>query len=307
MPNDVLIVGGGPAGMTAALYALRAGKSVVVIEKAAFGGQIADSPLVENIPSLKSISGLEYSNQLFEQISDLGVAFEMDDIKSVEKLEEGRFVAHGEYGDYEAKSIIIAAGCKHRKLNVPGEDTFLGHGVSYCAVCDGAFYEGKTNMVIGDGNSALVYALSLSDISKKVYVCTLFDRFFGEESNVKALLKRDNVEVIHDVASKELLGDSDLKTVVFSKKDGSELRIDVSGCFVAIGHVPDNQRFEGLVRLDQNGFVLSDEAMATSTKGVFVAGDCRQKKYRQVTTAASDGAIAALSAVEYLNSLEAQS
>ena len=292
--------------MTAALYALRAGKSVLLLEKSAFGGQIAESPKVENIPSIKSISGMDYASLIFDQISDLGVAFDMDDIKSVIK-EDGYFTAKGEYASYEAKAVIIATGCKPRKLAIKGEETFLGKGVSYCAVCDGAFYEGKDVTVIGDGNAALSYALSLADTSRKVAVCTLFDRFFGEESAAKALLKRENVEVIHDVSATEFKGDAELRSILFKKKDGSSFELKTDGCFVAIGQLPDNSRFEGLVRLTADGFIQVDGAMATATAGIYAAGDCRDKKIRQVTTAESDGAIAALSTIAYLNKFETHS
>lgn len=290
--------------MTAALYALRAGKSVMLLEKSAFGGQIAESPLVENIPSIASISGQDYASRLFDQISNLGVGFDMDNVTGVVK-NDGYFTAQGEYGTYEARSIIIATGCRPRKLAIPGEEQFLGKGVSYCAVCDGAFYEGKEVAVIGDANSAIVYALSLSDLCKKVTVCTLFDKFFGEEAAVKALLARPNVEVIHDVSATSFNGGESLESISFEKKGGDAFDLKADGCFVAIGQLPDNARFEGLVKLDGNGFILVDEGMGTATEGIYAAGDCRQKKIRQVIAAESDGAIAALSAIDYLNKLDA--
>ncbi len=290
--------------MTAALYCLRAGKKTILLEKAAFGGQIADSPLVENIPSIKSISGNEYAALLFDQISELGVDFDMDDVRAVSR-EDDHFTVQGQYGTYESKTVIIANGCRHRKLAIPGEDIYLGKGVSYCAVCDGAFYQGRDVIVIGDGNSAISYARSLSDICSSVTVATLFDRFYGEENAAKALLNKKNVKVIHNVSASAFLGDEELRKVRFKSKDGNEFDLDASGCFIAIGHIPDNQRFEGLVRLDGNGFILVDENMMAATEGVYAAGDTRAKKIRQVTTAEGDGAVAALSAIDYLNRLEA--
>ncbi len=290
--------------MTAALYALRAGKTVMLLEKSAFGGQIAESPLVENIPSIASISGQDYASRVFDQISALGVEFDMDNVTGILK-KDGYFIAQGEYGSYEARAIVIATGCRPRKLAIPGEERLLGKGVSYCAVCDGAFYEGKEVAVIGDANSAIVYALSLSDLCKKVTVCTLFDRFFGEEASVKALLLRPNVEVIHEVSALAFEGSESLESICFQRKDGTSFNLKADGCFVAIGQLPDNGRFEGLVKLDGNGFIVADEGMATATPGIYAAGDCRQKKIRQVVAAESDGAIAALSAIDYLNKLDA--
>ncbi len=290
--------------MTAALYALRAGKSVMLLEKSAFGGQIAESPLVENIPSIASISGQDYASRVFDQISALGVEFDMDNVTGILK-KDGYFLAQGEYSSYEARAIVLATGCRPRKLAIPGEEKFLGKGVSYCAVCDGAFYEGKEVAVIGDANSAIVYALSLSDLCKKVTVCTLFDRFFGEEASVKALLSRPNVEVIHEVSALAFEGSESLESISFQRKDGTSFDLKADGCFVAIGQLPDNGRFEGLVKLDGNGFIIADEGMATATPGIYAAGDCRQKKIRQVVAAESDGAIAALSAIDYLNKLDA--
>ena len=296
MLPDILIIGGGAAAMTAALYSLRAGRSVKLIERQAFGGQIADSPRVENFPSIKEISGLEWSNNLFEQITALGAEFEMDEVKSVEK-KNGIFVAHCEYGDYEGRAVIIASGVNHRHLGIPGENL---KGVSYCAVCDGAFYTGKDTMVIGDANSALQYALLLAKTSRHVDVVTLFDKFFADDILVTALKALPNVSIYHNYNSVSFNGTDKVESVSFEGRlDKKPMTIEINGVFVAIGQVPDNERYANVVDLDK-GFIVTDENMATKTEGIFAAGDCRVKKIRQLTTACNDGAIAALNANTYL-------
>ncbi len=297
---DIVIIGGGPAALTAGLYALRAGRSVTLLEKEAIGGQIADSPRVENFPSIASISGLELSNNMFENYTRLGGNLELDEALSIEKSRDG-FVIHGTYADYEGKSVIIASGVKHRHLNIPNEDKYIGHGISYCAVCDGQFYEGKDVTVIGDANSALQYALMLTKMCKHVNIVTLFDKFFADDVLVKALFEANNVTIYHNLNSVEFRGDDKKMTSVLFKdtKTNQEKEIVTDGVFVAIGQVPDNDRFSNLVELD-HGFIVVDEDKATKTPGLFAAGDCTKKNIRQVTTACGDGAIAALSANKYL-------
>ncbi len=304
MSPDIIIVGGGPAALTAGLYACRAGRSVTLLEKEAIGGQIADSPRVENFPSIKSISGLELANNMFEQYSELGGNFELDEIESIEKSGD-TFTLKGKYSTYESKAVILATGVKHRHLNIEGEDKYLGHGISYCAVCDGAFYEGKDVTVIGDANSALQYALLLAKICSHVNVVTLFDGFFADEILVNALLKQENVTIYHNMNSKEFKGDGTvLKSIVFANTKTEEIvEIPAEAAFVAIGQVPDNDRFSNLVDLNK-GFIVTDGDKKTKTDGLFACGDCTDKKVRQLTTACGDGAIAALSANKYLFSLK---
>jgi len=285
--------------MTAALYAARNDYRATVIEKTAFGGQIADSPKVQNFPTIKSISGLEWSSAFFDQILDLGVNCESDEILSVEKVED-HFVARGELASYEADSVILATGVKHRRLGIENEERFLGKGVSYCAVCDGPFYKNKRTMVIGDANSALQYALLLAKTSSHLDVVTMFDKFFADKPLVDALKTFSNVCVTHNATSTSFIGDDRLKAVRFRNPNGEEFDIETDGCFVAIGQVPDNDRFKNLVDLSK-GFIVTDDAMETKTPGVFAAGDCRVKSIRQLTTACNDGAIAALSAIKYLS------
>ncbi len=300
MSPDIIIVGGGPAALTAGLYALRAGRSVTLLEKEAIGGQIADSPRVENFPSIKSISGLELSNNMFEQYTDLGGGLELDEILSIEKKDD-IFFLHGRYGEYESKAVILATGVKHRHLNIAGEDRYLGHGVSYCAVCDGAFYANKDVTVIGDANSALQYAIMLAKICSHVNVVTLFDHFFADEILVDTLKKLTNVTIYHNMNSLEFLGDgTSLKSVRYQNTQTKEIsEIPAEAVFVAIGQIPDNERFANLVDLN-HGFIIANEDKSTKTPGLFAAGDCTDKKVRQLTTACGDGAIAALSANRYL-------
>ncbi len=304
MSPDIIIIGGGPAALTAGLYACRAGRSVTLLEKEAIGGQIADSPRVENFPSIKSISGLELANNMFEQFTELGGNFELDEIESIEK-NESTFLVKGKYSAYESKAVIIATGVKHRHLNIKGEDEYIGHGISYCAVCDGAFYEGKDVTVIGDANSALQYALLLAKICSHVNVVTLFERFFADEILVNALRKEGNVTIYHNMNSKEFKGDGTaLKSIVFEDTKTKQIKeIPAEAAFVAIGQVPDSDRFSNLVDLNK-GFIVVDEDKKTKTDGLFAAGDCTDKKVRQLTTACGDGAIAALSANKYLFSLK---
>jgi len=304
LESDILIIGGGPAAMTAALYSLRAGRSVRMIEKENFGGQIADSPRVENFPSLKSISGLEFSSNLFDQVTSLGAEFELDEAQKIEK-DGDVFLVKGSSNEYRAKSVIIATGVKHRHLNIAGEDKYLGHGVSYCAVCDGPFYAGKPVMVIGDANSALQYAILLASQCPHVDVVTLFDKFFADDVLVKGLLSLRNVTITHNMSSLSFNGDGKNLTSVSFENTVSKERTDIAcaAAFVAIGQLPDNDRFANLVEL-KKGFILTDETMATKTPGLYAAGDCRDKKVRQLTTACSDGAIAALSASNYVFTLD---
>ncbi len=304
MSPDIITIGGGPAALTAGLYALRAGRSVTLLEKEAIGGQIADSPRVENFPSIASISGLELSNNMFEQYSALGGSFELDEALSIQK-EGDVFIIKGQYAEYKAKAVIIATGVKHRHLNIEGEDKYLGHGISYCAVCDGAFYNGQDVTVIGDANSALQYALMLASICSHVNVVTLFDRFFADEVLVNALLSLKNVTVYHNMNSKEFIGDGISLTAVRYENTLTKEMIEIpaKAAFVAIGQVPDNDRFSNLVELN-HGFIKVDEDKSTKTKGLFAAGDCTDKKVRQLTTACGDGAIASLSANKYLYSVK---
>ena len=279
--HDIIVIGGGPAGLTAALYALRAGKSVLVIEKSTFGGQITWSPKVENFPGIPSVSGAELGDKFTAQALDQGAELELDEVTSVELDGDIKRVKTDFGGTFEAKALIIASGARPRTLGIPGEEELMGAGVCFCAVCDGAFYKGREVAVNGGGNSALQDALLLSDTCSKVYLIHRRDTFRGEAKLVE-----------------ELTGNK------ISDADGNEREIAVDGLFVAIGHAPDNGIFSQLMDLDDGGYADSDESCCTKTPGVFVAGDCRKKTVRQLTTAAADGSAAALAACRYIDALE---
>jgi thioredoxin reductase (NADPH) len=299
---DIIIIGSGVSGMTSALYSLRNGKKVLLIEGESIGGQIAQSPRVENYPTRKEISGLQLGEELFDQISNLGVEFEFDVIEKVDKVGD-YFIVKGEFGEYKSKSVIIANGVKHRKLRLPNEDKFIGKGIYYCAICDGPFFEGKEVTLIGDGNTALQYALLLSNICSKVNLVIMFDKFFGDDNLVKAVEKRKNIEITRNSKTIELLGEDSLEGIRFEKDGKTTFDIMGTPLFVAIGQVPDNKKFENLADLDHQGYFDSDETTTTRTPGLFVAGDTRKKVVRQVTTACGDGAVAATQACNYLNNL----
>lgn len=302
---DIIVIGAGAAGMTSALYALRNGKKVLVLEGESLGGQIATSPRLENFPSIKAISGEEFADNLFEQITDLGAEVEIEKVTGIEKRAEGAFTVRTEYSEYEGKSVIIAAGVKHKHLKTKHDrEDLVGKGVYYCAVCDGPFYKGKEVALIGDANTALQYALLLSGYCKKVYMYTLFDKFFGDESLVKAVRAKENVEVRPNTSVVDFIGEDELTAIEYTDKDGKLCRQEIPAVFVAIGQVPDNAAFANVADLDEAGYIIADETCRTRTPGVFVAGDCRTKAVRQVSTAVSDGAIAATNASLYLESLK---
>ncbi len=299
---DIIIIGGGPAGLTAALYACRANKKTLVIEKETFGGQITFSPKVENIPGFISLTGNEFAEKLVEQVLEQGADVESCEVLEIKDGEIKTVVTDD--GEFEGKAVIIATGAKHRMLGVEDEEKYVGEGISFCAVCDGAFYKGKTVAVVGGGNSALQEAILLSDLAKKVYVVQNLDFLTGEKKLADQLYKFDNVEVITGVTVESFLGDSELEGIVIKNSAGESRKLSIDGLFIAIGLIPQNDAFKNVVELDSRGYAVIDETCESATKGIFVAGDCRAKKIRQVTTAAADGAIAALAACDYIDSLE---
>ena len=299
---DVLIVGGGPAGLTAAVYALRAGKTVLVIEKAGFGGQIAFSPKVENIPGTILISGAEFAEKLIEQAMNLGADVELETVTGLEK-KDGIFCVSTEDGnEYEGKTVILATGVKHRMLGLPGEEELVGKGISFCAVCDGAFYEGQDTAMIGGGNSALQEALLLSEVCNHVTVVQNLADFTGEKKLAEALLEKENVTVHFSTLVDAYLTDGEQLTGLRIRNDvtGQVQELKVDGAFLAVGLMPENDAFASLADLNDWGYLDSAEDCVTKTEGLFVAGDCRSKRIRQVTTAAADGAVAAMAACRYL-------
>ena len=297
---DIIVIGGGPAGLTAAVYARRAGKSVLVLEKDALGGQITWSPKVENYPAVPAVSGMDLGNRMAEQAMDMGAEVEIDEVLRIEDFGSHKRV-YGSFGtEYDARAVILAAGAKPRKLGLKREDELVGSGVGYCAVCDGAFFKGQAVAVNGGGNSALQDAVLLSDLCSRVYLVHRRGSFRGEEALVDQLRGKENVEFVLNAVITGLKGDSELSGITV-EQDGVQREIPVSGLFVAIGHEPDLAAFADFLDRDAQGYAVSDEGCLTKTEGFFVAGDCRRKKIRQVTTAAADGAVAALAACAWLD------
>ena len=301
--HDIIIVGGGPAGLTAAVYALRAGKTVLVIEKNGFGGQIAFSPKVENIPGTQVISGSEFAEKLIEQAMALGADVELETVTGVEKAEDIFRVSTEDGNTYEGRAVILALGVKHRTLGLPGEEDLIGNGISFCAVCDGAFYAGQEVAMIGGGNSALQEALLLSEVCSKVTIVQNLAFLTGEKKLADALAEKDNVTILYStvVSAYETENGALTGLRLHNEETGEESRISVDGAFLAVGLLPENEPFAHLGKLNDWGYFDSAEDCLTQTPGVFVAGDCRSKRIRQVVTAAADGAIAAMAACRYMD------
>lgn len=301
---DIIIIGAGPAGLTAALYALRAGKSVLVIEKGVFGGQMTFSPKIENFPSAAEISGSELADKMVEQVLSHGADFEMDRITEI-ITDNGIKKAVGENGEYGARAVIIASGAAHRHLGIEREEEFIGSGISFCAVCDGAFYSGQTVIVAGGGNSAMQEALLLSKTSKRVIMVQNLSSLTGEGRLAAEIEATENIEVIFNSVVEEILGGDTFKGIkIKNTVTGEVSETAADGMFVAIGLVPETGCFKNLVALDEYGYIDADESCVTSVPGIFTAGDCRRKTVRQITTAAADGAVAALAASRYTDNTE---
>jgi len=298
---DIIVIGGGPAGLTAALYACRANKSVLVIEKGSFGGQITFSPKVENIPGFTEVTGNAFAELLVEQVLSQNAAVECAEVLSVKDGPIKTVITDA--GEFTAKAVIVATGAKHRLLGLEHEEEYIGDGISFCAVCDGAFYEGKTVAVIGGGNSALQEALLLADLANTVYVIQNLASFTGEQTLVERLKTKNNVHFMFETVVARLIGNPSFCGIeVQNTASGSSQVLDLDGMFVAIGLVPQNDIVGDIVALNDYGYIVAGEDCTTAADGIFVAGDCRTKRVRQVTTAASDGAIAALAACSYIDS-----
>lgn len=297
---DIGIIGGGTAGMTAAIYGQRAGKKTIIIEGGVFGGQITSSPNVENYPGIASVSGSEFSMNLLDQAVKLGAETAMDQVTGIRE-EDGVKIIETAGKEYPCRSVILATGVTHRHLGIPNEERLTGAGVSYCATCDGMFFRGRDVAVIGGGSTALQDAEFLSNYCRKVYLIHRRDEFRGEDSIVKRLQGKENMEFILSATVKEIIGDQAVeRLIVNSKKSRKEFKLDVSGVFIAVGQIPKNEIFADVVKLDADGFILAAEDCITSRPGIFAAGDCRTKEVRQLTTAAADGAVAALAACKYI-------
>ena len=301
---DIVVIGAGPAGMTAAIYARRAARTVLVLEAVSCGGQILNTPDIENYPVEAHISGFDFSQKLHAQAAGLGAEFVFEKAVEIRDLGAVKEVVTPK-NTYQAGAVILATGSENRKLGLEDEDRLVGRGISYCATCDGNFYRNKVVAVVGGGNTALEDALYLADLAQKVYLIHRRDSFRGEETTAARLREKPNVEIICNANVTRLIAEKWLKAVeITDKLDGSLRTIELNGLFIAVGRVPENQNFAGLVRLDEAGYVLAGEDCRTGTPGIFTAGDNRSKLLRQLVTATADGAMAATEAVKYLRQTE---
>ena len=297
---DILIVGAGTAGLSAAIYGVRAGKSVLVLEASVYGGQIINTPEIENYPGIKHISGYEFATNLYEQAKDLGAEVKFEKVLEI-KDEQSQKVVITDSNEYVAKTVILATGAKNRPLGLAKEEELIGKGISYCATCDGGFYRGKAVAVNGGGNTALEDATFLTAYCSKVYVIHRRDSFRGEEKLLETLKSKENVEFVLNSNIISLNATEKLESITVENKETKEQRqLDVEGLFIAIGQIPENDIFSNLITLDKKGYIVGEENCKTNIEGIFVAGDTRTKAIRQLATAASDGAIAALAACEYI-------
>ena len=295
---DIIIIGAGCAGLTAAIYAVRAGKTALVLECESIGGQISYSPKVENYPSIKEISGMEFSDNLFTQATGLGADFELEHVEKVIDRGDGTFDVVTDTTTRQCKRVIIASGTKHRHLGIDTEEAYAGRGVSYCTICDGAFYRDRTCAIVGGGSSALQGAELLSGICEKVYLIHRRTDFRGEAALAKRLEKKENVEFMLPYTVSEIGGEKNVSDCILeNRENGEKKQINVDGIFISVGQVPQNEIFADLVELDEYGYIKAGEDCRTSHPGIFAAGDCRTKSVRQLTTAAADGSVAATAAV----------
>lgn len=297
---DIIIVGAGTAGLSAAIYAARAGKKVLVLEANTFGGQIVNSPEVENYPGIKHISGYEFAMNLYDQAISLGTELEYEKVIKIQNKDQFKVVVT-ENKEYECKTVILATGAKNRPLGLEKESELVGAGVSYCATCDGAFFKGRDVAVAGGGNTALEDAMFLSSYCNKVYVVHRRDSFRGEEKLLESLKQKENIEFVLNSNIVELRGEENLTGIkVRNKITQEEKVIDVNGLFIAIGQMPENTVFADMIELDNGGYIIAKEDCKTNVEGIYTAGDCRTKSVRQLATAAADGAVAGLAACEFI-------
>ena len=298
---DIAVVGGGPAGLTAALYAARAGRSVTVFEGNSFGGQITQSPLVENYPGMAQISGMELGDRMYVQAEQAGATLSFSGVEALQKTEHGTFLLATDDGTLEARAVIYAAGAAPRHLELPGEENLVGRGLSYCALCDGAFFANQDVAVAGGGNTALEDALYLSERCRTVTLIHRRNTFRTEAALVEQAKNTKNLTMVTGAQILELCAQGgNLTGLVLQKQDGTRTSLVVSGLFVAFGRVPDTALLSNLADRDNSGYLLTDDQLQTQTPGLFAAGDCRHKQIRQLTTAVSDGTVAAISACRYL-------
>lgn len=298
---DIVIVGAGTAGMSAAIYGVRSGKKVLLLEEKNYGGQIVNTPEVENYPGIIKTSGFEFATNLFNQAKSLGAEIKYEKALKIEDNGTLKTIVTNK-NTYEAKTVIIATGAKNRQLRLENEKKLIGSGVSYCATCDGMFFRGRDVAVVGGGNTALEDAMFLSNYCNKVYIIHRRDKLRGEDKIAKAISEKENIQLVWNSNVIKILGDNQVEGItVKNSVDGSEKNIKVSGLFIAVGQEPDNYDFQSVIKLDEKGYVIAGEDCRTETNGIFTAGDCRTKSVRQLTTAASDGAVVAIGACEYID------
>lgn len=298
---DIIIIGAGPAGLTASIYARRANKKTLVLEAKTYGGQIINTLSIENYPVEPNISGFDFATKLYNQAKDMGSEIKFEKVIDIKDKKDKKQVITTK-NTYETKTIIIATGAENRKLGLDNEDKLVGKGISYCATCDGAFFKKKDVAVVGGGNVALEDALYLSDIANKVYLIHRRDEFRGDFTIVEKLKEKNNVEFILNSNVSKIIADNKLKSInIKNKEDREETELDIDGLFIAVGQVPENQNFSKLINLDKSGYIIAGEDCHTNIEGIFVAGDNRTKELRQLVTATSDGAIAATEAIKYIN------
>ena len=303
--NDIIIVGAGPAGLTAAIYGRRSNKSVLVFEALSYGGQIINTIDIENYPAMPHVSGYEFSTNLYNQAKELGAEVIFEKVIDIKNNSDYKEVITNKK-TYKAKAVILATGAENRKLNLENEDKLLGKGISYCAACDGGFYKGKKVAVAGGGNVALEEAIYLSDIASKVYLIHRRDEFRAEEALIEEVKQNKNIEIVYNSNIVKLNSSDSLESIDLKDKEGNITNLDVSGLFIAVGRVPENQNFSKIIKLDEKGYVIAGEDCHTNIDGLFVAGDNRVKLVRQLVTAASDGATAATEAIKYINKLNSK-
>lgn len=294
---DIIIIGAGPAGLTAAIYASRASKKVLVLEKMSYGGQIINTPSVENYPGYENISGFDLATNLYNQAKKLGAQIKFEEVINIDEFKKVTTSKE----TYQASAIILATGAYNRKLGITDEKELIGKGVSYCATCDGGFYKEKNVAVVGGGNTALEEALYLSDICNKVYLIHRRDEFRAENTLIDKLKEKTNVEYIYNSNVTKLLSVEKLKGIEITNNDGDKKTIEIDGLFIAIGRIPENEKFDNIIKLDENGYIKATEDCHTNIEGIFVAGDNRTKELRQLVTATSDGAVAASEAIKYIS------
>lgn len=295
---DVIVVGCGPAGLTAAIYCARANKKVLILEKETIGGQMASAPLIENYPGFISVSGSELANNMYEQAMNLGVDLELEEVLEIKQEKDIKIVIT-DSNKYETKALIISTGSKYRLLGLSNEENLIGNGIHFCVSCDGAFYKDKEVAIIGGGNSAVINACYLSELCKKVYVIQNLENLTAEEILIDKLKNKPNVEVITNTLVKEIVGEDALEKIILNK-NGTEEELVIDGMFISIGLIPQSESVKNILSINDYGYILSNDCI-TEIPGIFVAGDCRDKKVKQVTVAVSDGTIAAINAIEYLN------